>query len=33
VTQLEVAGLPVFRRIDRATRALSVFVNYRMPAR
>ena len=33
VIQLEVAGVPVFRRIDRATRALSVYVNYRKPAR
>jgi acyl-CoA synthetase (NDP forming) len=31
--QMEMAGLPVFRRIDRATRALSVYVNYRKPAR
>jgi acyl-CoA synthetase (NDP forming) len=29
VTMLEVAGIPVFRRIDRATRALSTYVNYR----
>ena len=33
VTQMEMAGIPVFRRIDRATRALSAFVNYRKPAR
>ncbi len=33
VRQMEMAGLPVFRRIDRATRALSVYVNYRKPAR
>ena len=32
-TQMEVAGIPVFRRIDRATRALSTYVNYRQPVR
>jgi acyl-CoA synthetase (NDP forming) len=31
VTQMELAGVPVFRRIDRATRALSAYVNYRKP--
>lgn len=31
--QMEMAGLPVFRRIDRATRAMSVYVNYRKPVR
>ena len=29
---LEVEGIPVFRRIDRATRALSAWAEYRRPA-